>query len=905
MKLREWEEAQELIGVVGKISESEAQLFEGDFKTSRAIANESLAAEMEEAGNRAEASRLREEAQNLWSDAIDRMEGYLQVNPLSASTHIALAQACFKLGRYEKALEYAQKAVQQDRYDLRANLLLAGQLHYRNVRAGIENLTEERAIEMVRLLDKIAQINPRHESLLKFRVVYYPKLLAFQMANFKNREQGLTVEARAEIAANFTKIHAMTVKSCRELIKKNPADEVNWRALADVIYQYAQIVSEDTRKQQLYDEVEGVYQEALAKNPDSQMLTHAYQRYLEEIGRSGDVEQMLLDEYKNQSGEQKQQARLKLAKLYYEHSFFEKSEMYLQEVLEQEPGSYQAVGILAEVYAKTGNMEKSIELLSRYRTEYELVEMLAWREIEMLLQLKRLEPAEQLLGEIEAKYPDNKYSLLLRSQLERLRTNYVKAVEYADQLLEREPENINAFLAKAEALYFDKKLTEAENCLKQLRANLPVGSNRGRNMLSLVYWSQGNRDAALAELEAGLKADPGAVEIRKRLIQLLWTDKRMDELERIYTDTIALYPNDVRVYIEAAEALARQADEQRKKGLSRKALSLYQKAVGHMSKALQLSNEQQNKDLQRVVTSFIDILMRAGGKQQYERALSLANQGLKINPKDIIMMVKKSEALYSLARKTEALSIYEQALALAGEDVSASAFVLSRAEKVADPAQLVSWCSQKLADRPDWVIMRLVLANLYMSQGERQKQIDELLLAREKAPEKYFYAIDQQLAVAYELTGQQNKSISCYRQLLEKTPDNSQMLNNLAYTLFRLGGHEEEAVELAQKAYQLANDEPDIMDTYVLVLLSNKDYDRAVLVARQAIQELQRQGKEARAEFSLRLGQGLAGQGQETKSMECYQEALRQVSLGHFNEDETSLRKQIMAAIELLNMEQQ
>jgi len=423
-------------------------------------------------------------------------------------------------------------------------------------------------------------------------------------------------------------------------------------------------------------------------------------------------------------------------------------------------------------------------------------------------------------------------------------------------------------------------------------------------MLSLVYWSQGNRDAALTELEAGLKADPGAVEIRKRLIQLLWSDKRMDELERIYTDTIALYPNDVRVYIEAAEALARQADEQREKGLSRKALSLYQKAVDHMGKALQLSNEQ-NKDLQLVVTSFIDILMRAGGKQQYERALSLANQGLKINPKDIVMMVKKSEALYSLARKTEALSIYEQALALAGENVSASGFVLSRAEKVADPAQLISWCNQKLVDRPDWVIMRLVLANLYMSQGDRQKQIDELLLARGKAEEKYFYAIDQQLAVAYELTGQQSKSISCYRQLLEKTPDDSQILNNLAYTLFRLGGHEEEAVELAGRAYQLANNVPDIMDTYVLVLLGNKDYDRAVLVSRQAIQELQRQGQEIRAEFSLRLGRGLAGQGQATKAMECYQEALRQISLGYFNEDEASLREQIMAAIELLNMEQQ
>ncbi|MBN2376947.1 MAG: tetratricopeptide repeat protein [Sedimentisphaerales bacterium] len=903
LKLEEWDEAQELIGVAGKMAESDVQLFEGDFKTSRAMANEAKAAELEEAGNSVEANRLREEAQNLWSDAIDRMDRYLQENPLSSDIHTALAQACFKLQRYDKALEHAQKAVQQDKYDLRSNLLLAGQLHYRNLRAGLENLTQAQVIEMAQLLDRIAQINSRNETVLKYRVVYYPKLLAFQMGNYEQM-QGLTDEDRVRILANFEKIHNMTVSSCRELIKMNPAEEMNWQALADVIYQYAQLISDSTRKQELYEQTEGIYKEALEKNPDSQRLAQAYRKFLDEIGRTGEVEKMLLSEYTNQTGEPKQQARLKLAGLYYRHNLFEPAERYLKEFLEQEPDNVQAAGLLAEVYAKTGNMEKSVELLSKYRTEHKNGEMLVWREIELLLQLKRLEEAEQLLDGMKDKDQDKKYYLLLSSQLERSRANYVKAVEYADQLLLREPGNINALMAKAEALYYDKRLTEAEDCLKQARAALPVNSNQGRTMLSMVYWSQGNRDAALAELEAGLKQDPGATDIRRRLIQLLWADKRMDELERVYAETIKLYPKDYTIYVEAAEALARQGDEQRKKGLNRIASNLYKKAMGYMDQALQLSNEQK-KDVRKVLISNIDILMRAGGQPQYERALSLANQGLGFDPKDIMMMVKKSEALYGLARKPEALSVYEQALALAGEDVSASGYVLSRAVKVADPAQLISWCNQKLAERPDWVIMRLVLANLYISQGDRQKQIDELEAARAKAPEKYFYAIDQQLAISYELTGQHDKSIACYRSLLEATPDNSQIMNNLAYSLFRSGGHEEEAVKLAEKAYQLANNVPDIMDTYAIVLLGNKDYDRAVLVSRQAIQELQRQGEEVRAEYLLRLGQGLAGQGNKNQAMEQYQEALQQMSMGHFNEGEASLREQIMSAMESLDTEQQ
>jgi Tfp pilus assembly protein PilF len=69
------------------------------------------------------------------------------------------------------------------------------------------------------------------------------------------------------------------------------------------------------------------------------------------------------------------------------------------------------------------------------------------------------------------------------------------------------------------------------------------------------------------------------------------------------------------------------------------------------------------------------------------------------------------------------------------------------------------------------------------------------------------------LANLYEAAQEYDKAIERYRRLQELAPDNIIVLNNLAYALAVRKNNVEEALPLAEKAYELAKGNPSIADT--------------------------------------------------------------------------------------------
>ena len=69
------------------------------------------------------------------------------------------------------------------------------------------------------------------------------------------------------------------------------------------------------------------------------------------------------------------------------------------------------------------------------------------------------------------------------------------------------------------------------------------------------------------------------------------------------------------------------------------------------------------------------------------------------------------------------------------------------------------------------------------------------------------------LANLYEAEGEYDKAIERYRRLQEITPNNPIVLNNLAYALAVRKNKVEEALPLAQKAYELGKGISNVSDT--------------------------------------------------------------------------------------------
>ena len=90
----------------------------------------------------------------------------------------------------------------------------------------------------------------------------------------------------------------------------------------------------------------------------------------------------------------------------------------------------------------------------------------------------------------------------------------------------------------------------------------------------------------------------------------------------------------------------------------------------------------------------------------------------------------------------------------------------------------------------------------------------------------------RQLAGAYLSAGQLDRAQRHHEQLLEQLPDDVDLMNNAAWIYQRRG--DPRALDTARRAFQLAPDRVDVLDTYGSVLLEAGRPDEALKVLRKA-----------------------------------------------------------------------
>ncbi len=94
----------------------------------------------------------------------------------------------------------------------------------------------------------------------------------------------------------------------------------------------------------------------------------------------------------------------------------------------------------------------------------------------------------------------------------------------------------------------------------------------------------------------------------------------------------------------------------------------------------------------------------------------------------------------------------------------------------------------------------------------------------------------QALATLLQTAGQQKEAVQIYQELLAKQPDNFVVLNNLAGLYQQMKNPK--AVELAERAYRLAPDNPGVQDTYGWILVQAGQLDKGRNLLKQAFDAL-------------------------------------------------------------------
>lgn len=158
----------------------------------------------------------------------------------------------------------------------------------------------------------------------------------------------------------------------------------------------------------------------------------------------------------------------------------------------------------------------------------------------------------------------------------------------------------------------------------------------------------------------------------------------------------------------------------------------------------------------------------------------------------------------------------------------ASERLLARAYKAGvegNSLQVVALAEQAVKIRPDKVSVWSRAGQLLLGAGEAEQGLEYLRKAAEldtgaRAPLAYAWALSNQ--------GASEESLQYYKKLLQRFPDDPQVLNDAGYMLVEMGQELDLALASLQHAMELEPASPFIVDSYGWALFKSKRLAEAV-----------------------------------------------------------------------------
>jgi len=122
--------------------------------------------------------------------------------------------------------------------------------------------------------------------------------------------------------------------------------------------------------------------------------------------------------------------------------------------------------------------------------------------------------------------------------------------------------------------------------------------------------------------------------------------------------------------------------------------------------------------------------------------------------------------------------------------------------------------------------------------NEQQRKATELYLLDEIAKKPVSMGLRVSLADYYQYSGDRDRAIATYRQVLEREPTNVVALNNLAWTLSADSRNAADALALVERAINLAGPLDDLLDTRARIRFESGDAQAGLRDLTEAVSEL-------------------------------------------------------------------
>ena len=781
-------------------------------------------------------------AKGEFEDALATIDECLKQRPVFSYAYMLRSEINAALGNEHASLEDIRKAASLNPLDGIIAKASANVLYHRNQKLG-DSVSSAQVVEVRTALETAIALNRGDLSLLSLYAEY------------------------------IAPIEPMRAIAIRQDLQSAAPNMENSLLLGQLATQVAVKETNTKLKEAIFGIAASAFEQARKINPQDKRMLYYYAEYFRAMGQDEKATALL---------EESQEQKL-LWDHYFQQGRYDDAGIVLQKLYEGGTKDAAVLRGLLLVAEKTGDREAvkkySSELIAFEDTvENNLVQ------IEAFLRAGLIREAEYKLQSFKEKYPNERRILLLEGWLLMRQGQLQKALELTNRNLQTNRNNPVAWRLRGEINFF---LADYDKAISDLRESKLLSDEPAtRISLAKAYMGAERYEDAITELKVTINTPGVHTEARLLLEHIYSRLDRKPALKKFYEETLEKFP-------DSAQWLNRAGAFAIKTGDFDKAEQLYQKAYLLRSQANPAGNSGNEVPDALYATAF-DGYMNAlilGAAEQ--------NTG-NWNPRKLdqvfqecgkyldgslasIAYLRMAQAKLKLGDKMTAVEYCHKAVDKAGEDETLASEVLLRMLLMLGPDEVLKYCRQKLETNPDSIAANFAMFNLAKINNELDKAIDYIekciQLTDTESPHRVNYAMKKAdvLTLAYERSSDKNylsAAITVYKSLLTKMPNNTIILNDLAYFLAENNERLPEALQYARRALDEQPNNPGYLDTYAYVLHKKGDNSQAIEFVAASLQQYQQNNVLVPAEVYEHKGLIKEALGAKNEALAAYRQAL-------------------------------
>lgn len=370
-----------------------------------------------------------------------------------------------------------------------------------------------------------------------------------------------------------------------------------------------------------------------------------------------------------------------------------------------------------------------------------------------------------------------------------------------NQALKRNGADFTALLHRAELFLATGQAGRAQTDLYRAVQSKP-NSPEAHHLMARLHRKNGSTEIERQELFEVLRLNPGLLGARLELANSFLAGKAPQTALDILHQAPALQQNLLPLQVQRGWAYW---------------------ALGNMTEVKKLLSS-------GVARRIPDLLILQGlvhlKEGRYSEARESLEQAVQTNPEDLRAIDVLRRSYLSQGQKANAMQRVEEYAASHPQSAPVQAFLGSARRGNDDPAKARAAFEAALATDP--AFEPALFALMEMEITEKQWAKAKTRLQAILAGNAYNLRALTWLANVEELLGNRAEAIRLYQKVVEADPNMPEALNNLAYLLAQQGNRIDEALKYAQKAQELAPENPNYADTLGWVLYQKGLYRLAM-----------------------------------------------------------------------------